>query len=109
MVALHKDNSIYHIPDGLNKQQNTLNKFYCEKFEDLFKSKNISYKLIDYENYDGEFYIGRFAHALPDKKLHSKCFDKLYNHYGEIVLSLILYRNQSQGPCSLFYNGCLQI
>ena len=83
MVALHKDNEIYHIPNDLNKQSTLLNKFYHEKFIDLFKSNGIDYKLINYESYDGEFYIGRFAHALQDKELHSKCFDELYKHYGE--------------------------
>ena len=78
MVALHKDNEIYHIPNDLNKQSTLLNKFYHEKFIDLFKSNGIDYKLINYESYDGEFYIGRFAHALQDKELHSKCFDELY-------------------------------
>ena len=83
IVALHKDNEIYHIPNDLNKQSTLLNKFYYEKFIDLFKSNGIDYKLINYESYDGEFYIGRFAHALQDKELHSKCFDELYKHYGE--------------------------
>ena len=83
MIVLHRDNEIYQIPTDLNKQSTLLHKFYHKKFIDLFESKNISYKLIDYENYDGEFYIGRFAHALQDKKVHSLCFDKLYNHYGE--------------------------
>jgi hypothetical protein len=83
MVILHKDHGVYQIPDDLNKQTTLLNKFYYLKFEHLLKSKNIPYKLVDYENYDGDYYIGRFGHALPDKELHSKCFDKLYNHYGE--------------------------
>ena len=83
MVALHKDNEIYHIPTDLNKQSNLLNKFYYLKFEDILKSENIPYKIVDYEDYDSDYFIGRFAHALPDKKIHSKCFNKLYNHYGE--------------------------
>jgi len=83
MVILHRDNSVYQIPDDLNKQTTLLNKFYYLKFEHLLKSKNISYKLVDYENYDGDYYIGRFGHALLDKELHSKCFDELYEYYGE--------------------------
>ena len=47
MVALHKDNEIYHIPNDLNKQSTLLNKFYYEKFIDLFKSNGIDYKLIN--------------------------------------------------------------
>ena len=45
MVALHKDNEIYHIPNDLNKQSTLLNKFYYKKFIDLFESKNISYTI----------------------------------------------------------------
>jgi len=83
MVIIHRDNSVYQIPNDTNKQTTLLNKFYYLKFEYLLKSKNIPYKLVDYENYDGDYFIGRFAHSLPDKELHSKCFDKLYDYYGE--------------------------
>ena len=83
MVILHRDNSVYQIPDDLNKQTTLLNKFYYLKFEHLLKSKNIPYKLVDYENYDGDYFVGRFAHNLDDKELHSKCFDNLYDFYGE--------------------------
>ena len=45
MVILHRDNSVYQIPDDLNKQTTLLNKFYYLKFEKILKSKNIPYKL----------------------------------------------------------------
>ena len=83
MVILHKDHGVYQIPDDLNKQTTLLVKFYYLKFEKILKSKNIPYKLGYYENYEGDYYIGRFAHAIPDKELHSNCFDKLYDYYGE--------------------------
>ena len=83
MVIIHRDNSVYQIPNDTNKQTTLLNRFYHLKFEHLLKSKNIPYKLVDYENYDGDYFVGRFAHAIPDKELHSKCFDNLYDFYGE--------------------------
>ena len=83
MVILHKDHGVYQIPDDLNKQTTLLNKFYYLKFEKILKSKNIPYKLGYYENYEGDYYIGRFAHAIPDKELHSEYFDDLYDYYGE--------------------------
>jgi hypothetical protein len=83
MVILHKDHGVYQIPDNLTKQTTLLNKFYYLKFEKILKSKNIPYKLGYYENYEGDYYIGRFAHAIPDKELHSEYFDELYEYYGE--------------------------
>ncbi len=50
MVILHRDNSVYQIPDDANKQNVLLNKFYYLKFEHLLKSKNIPHILVDYKN-----------------------------------------------------------
>jgi hypothetical protein len=83
MVIVHRDHGIYGLDDDTQAYQKILNGFYHPKFEKILKSKNIPYHIIDYENYEGDYFVGRFAHALPDKELHSKCFDKLYNHYGE--------------------------
>jgi len=83
MVIVHRDHGIYGLDDDTQTYQKLLNGFYHPKFEKILKSKNIPYHIIDYENYEGDYFVGRFAHALPDKELHSKCFDNLYNHYGE--------------------------
>ena len=83
MVIVHTDNTVYSIDEDSPETSKKLQQFYHLKFEKLLKSNNIPYKLVDYENYDGDYFVGRFAHALPDKELHSKYFDKLYDHYGE--------------------------
>ena len=83
MVILHIDNPVYSIDKDSPEISKKLQQFYHLKFEKLLKSQNIPYKLVDYENYSGDYFVGRFAHNLDDKELHSKCFDKLYNHYGE--------------------------
>jgi hypothetical protein len=83
MVIVHIDNTVYTIDEGSPTISKKLQQFYHLKFEKILKSKNIPYKLVDYEDYDGDYFVGRFAHALPDKELHSKHFDKLYDHYGE--------------------------
>ena len=87
MVIVHEDNGCY----GLSENTPTINKklldFYHLKFKKTLKSNNIPYVVMDYEDYDedlvGDYFVGRFAHALIDKELHSKCFDKLYDYYGE--------------------------
>jgi 5-formaminoimidazole-4-carboxamide-1-beta-D-ribofuranosyl 5'-monophosphate synthetase len=83
MVILHKDNSIYEVGEDLPTLSKSLHQFYYLKFEKILQKHNVPYKLVDYENYDGDYFIGRFAHAIPDKELHSKCFDNLYDYYGE--------------------------
>jgi hypothetical protein len=83
MVIVHRDHGIYGLDDDTQTYQKLLNGFYHPKFEKILKSKNIPYHIIDYENYEGDYFVGRFAHALPDKELHSKCFDNLYAYYGE--------------------------
>ena len=87
MVILHRDNTIYSLPPDKDKKEQLLSGFYNPKFEKILKSNNIPYKVTYYEDYEndleGDYFVGRFAHAFPDKELHSKCFDKLYNHYGE--------------------------
>jgi len=83
MVIVHTDNIVYSINEDSPETSKKLQQFYHLKFEKLLKSNNIPYKLVDYENYDGDYFIGRFAHNLDDKELHSKCFDNLYDFYGE--------------------------
>tara|TARA_B100001750_G_scaffold59249_1_gene46963 strand:+ start:336 stop:1310 length:975 start_codon:yes stop_codon:yes gene_type:complete len=83
MVILHKDHSIYEVGEDSPTMSKSLRQFYHLKFEKILKNHNVPYKLVDYENYDGNYFIGRFAHAIPDKELHSKCFDNLYDFYGE--------------------------
>ena len=83
MVIVHTDNPVYGVSEDLPTISKIIHQFYHLKFEKLLKSKNIPHRLVDYENYAGDYFIGRFAHAIPDKELHSKCFDKLYDYYGE--------------------------
>ena len=86
MVIVHRDHGIYSLDNTVQTYKKIAMGFYYPKFEKLLKSNNISYIITDYEDYEdlvGDYFVGRFAHALLDKELHSKCFDKLYNHYGE--------------------------
>lgn len=83
MIIVHRDNLCYKLDDSVPTISQKLVGFYYPKFEKILKSNNLSYKIVDYEDYSGDYYIGRFAHALPDKNLHSKCFNKLYDYYGE--------------------------
>ena len=83
MVIVHRDNGIYSLDPNSEYITELLWGFYYSKFEKILKSKNIPYKLGYYENYEGDYYIGRFAHAIPDKELHSEYFDDLYDYYGE--------------------------
>ena len=87
MVIVHKDHKVYSLDETVQTYKKILQGFYHSKFEKTLKSNNIPYIITDYEDYDedlvGDYFVGRFAHALPDKELHSKCFDNLYNHYGE--------------------------
>ena len=87
MVIVHRDHGIYGLDETVQTYKKIINGFYHSKFEKLLKSNNISYIITDYEDYDedlvGDYFVGRFAHALPDKELHSKCFDELYEYYGE--------------------------
>ena len=72
MVIVHRDNGIYSLDPNSEYITELLWGFYYSKFEKILKSKNIPYKLGYYENYEGDYYIGRFAHAIPDKELHSE-------------------------------------
>jgi len=83
MVIVHTDNPVYGVSEDLPTISKSLYQFYHLKFEKILQKHNVPYKLVDYENYDGDYFIGRFAHAIPDKELHSKCFDNLYDYYGE--------------------------
>ncbi len=87
MVIVHRDHGIYGLDDDTQTYRKILQGFYHSKFKKTLKSNNIPYIITDYEDYSddlvGDYFVGRFAHALPDKELHSKCFDNLYNHYGE--------------------------
>ena len=83
MVIVHRDHGVYGLDETVQTHTKILSGFYHLKFEKLLKSNNIPYKLVDYENYDGDYFVGRFAHAHSDTELHSKYFDKLYDYYGE--------------------------
>jgi len=87
MVIVHKDHGVYGLDESVPFHKKILSEFYHSKFEKTLKSNNIPYIITDYEDYDedlvGDYFVGRFAHALIDKELHSKCFDKLYDYYGE--------------------------
>ena len=88
MVIVHIDNSVYELDvDDSVELSKRLHGFYHPKFEKILKSNDIPYTLSDYEDYDAQmfsdYFVGRFAHALDDKELHSKYFDKLYDYYGE--------------------------
>ena len=87
MVIVHRDHGIYGLDETVQTYKKILQGFYHSKFEKTLKSNNIPYIITDYEDYDedlvGDYFVGRFAHALIDKELHSKCFDKLYDYYGE--------------------------
>jgi len=86
MVIVHRDHGIYSLDNTVQTYKKIAMGFYYPKFEKLLKSNNISYIITDYEDYEdlvGDYFVGRFAQALLDKELHSKCFDKLYDYYGE--------------------------
>ena len=87
MVIVHRDHGIYGLDETVQTYKKIVMGFYHSKFEKTLKSNNIPYIITDYEDYDedlvGDYFVGRFAHALIDKELHSKCFDKLYDYYGE--------------------------
>ena len=83
MVIVHRDNEVYGLDETVQTYKKILSGFYHPKFKKLLKSNNIPYKLVEYENYDGDYFVGRFAHNLSDKELHSKYFDKLFDYYGE--------------------------
>jgi hypothetical protein len=87
MVIVHRDHGVYGLDETVQTYKKILSGFYHSKFEKTLKSNNIPYIITDYEDYDedlvGDYFVGRFAHALIDKELHSKCFDKLYDYYGE--------------------------
>ena len=86
MVIVHKDHEVYSLDESVQTAKKIISGFYHSKFKKLLKSNNISYIVTDYEDYDdlvGDYFVGRFAHALPDKELHSKYFDELYDYYGE--------------------------
>ena len=87
MVIVHRDHGVYGLDETVQTYKKILSEFYHSKFEKTLKSNNIPYIITDYEDYDedlvGDYFVGRFAHALIDKELHSKCFDKLYDYYGE--------------------------
>ena len=87
MVIVHRDHGVYGLDETVQTYKKILQGFYHSKFEKTLKSNNIPYIITDYEDYDedlvGDYFVGRFAHALIDKELHSKCFDKLYDYYGE--------------------------
>ena len=86
MVIVHRDHKVYGLDETVQTYKKILGEFYHSKFEKLLKSNKIPYIITDYGDYDdllGDYFIGRFAHAIPDKELHSKCFDKLYDYYGE--------------------------
>ena len=86
MVIVHKDHEVYSFDESVQTAKKIISGFYHSKFKKLLKSNNISYIVTDYEDYDdlvGDYFVGRFAHALPDKELHSKYFDELYDYYGE--------------------------
>ena len=87
MVIVHRDHGVYGLDETVQTYKKILSGFYHSKFEKTLKSNNIPYIITDYEDYDedlvGDYFVGRFAHALPDKELHSKYFDELYDYYGE--------------------------
>ena len=87
MVIVHRDHGVYSFDESVPFHKKILSEFYHSKFEKTLKSNNIPYIITDYEDYDedlvGDYFVGRFAHALIDKELHSNCFDKLYDYYGE--------------------------
>ena len=94
MVIVHRDHGVYSFDESVPFHKKILSEFYHSKFEKLLKSNKVKYIITDYEDYDdlvdyshidrhGDYFVGRFAHALIDKELHSKCYDKLYDYYGE--------------------------
>lgn len=98
MIILHKDNPIYQVSndymerfvgtDRDNKYTwNHIGGFYYKKFEHLFKSLNLDYKLAYYEDYpniEGEYFFGRFAHAPIDKEQHEKYYYELEKRFDNI-------------------------
>ena len=90
MVVVHKDNKCYELPDGVEYKNHlapALWGLYSPKFEEIFKSNDISYKLGNYNDYgndlEGDYFVGRFAQEWGDRTTHSIYFDKLYDYYGE--------------------------
>ena len=87
MVIVHRDHGIYSLENTVQTYRKILQGFYHSKFKKTLKSNNIPYIITDYEDYSddlvGDYFVGRFAHAHSDTKLHSKYFDKLYDYYGE--------------------------
>ena len=87
MVIVHRDHEVYSLDESVQFYKKILQGFYHFKFKKTLKSNNIPYIVMDYEDYSddlvGDYFVGRFAHAHSDTKLHSKYFDKLYDYYGE--------------------------
>ena len=105
MIILHKDNPIYQVSndymerfvgtDRDNKYTwNHIGGFYYKKFEHLFQSLNLDYKLTYYEDYpdvDGEYFFGRFAHAPFDRSLHIPCYYELEKRFENIWPTKLTY------------------
>ena len=81
MVIVHRDNQVYKVDQMADTAVRKLCEFYSTKFKSILESFNIPYKFTDYEDYTGNYFVGRFAQA--DVKYHSKVYNKLYNYYGE--------------------------
>ena len=107
MIILHKDNPIYssHGKDNYlerfigtdrdNKYKwSHIGGLYHEKFETLFKSCGLDYKMSYYEDYpniEGEYFFGRFAHAKSDKDIHKNIYPKLEKRFDNIWPNKITY------------------
>ena len=57
MVIVHRDHGVYGLDETVQTHTKILSGFYHLKFEKLLKSNNIPYKLVDYENYDGDYFV----------------------------------------------------
>ena len=100
MIVLHKDHPVYNLPDepiGTGRYHHNLGDKYYLKFKEHFDKNNLDYRLTYYEDYpnvDGEYFIGRFAHAKEDRELHSKVYYELEKRFDNIWPNKLTYLYQ---------------
>ena len=110
MIILHKDHTIYEPPEGWCVPNRylwkTISGFYYLKFQEIFEENNLDYKLTsweDYPNVDGEYFIGRFAHAKEDKELHQKYYFDLKRRFDNIWPDELAYELYDNKPEQMKY------
>ena len=109
MIVLHKDHPVYNLPDepiGTGRYHHNLGDKYYLKFKEHFDKNNLDYRLTYYEDYpnvDGEYFIGRFAHAKEDKELHSKVYYELEKRFDNIWPNKLTYELYDDKPKEMKY------